>query len=606
VTVVIELRCPACKHSIKLDESFTGRHISCVGCAKEFTVPDVKQLAAAKAARQTNSAAAASHPNKSTSSSPTMSVAKPANQQQTLLDKAKRYRDQVVGGMIVGALAIAAFVMYTTMQGDNDDNDSIAGANTGDGSLSGRSDAATDSGDDLPGANGLGGEGSNGDSRSRVNTQAGRGEGSTTSQRKVRPTPNNGKPKNGTTKPSGNEQPAAQQIASAKYVSTTGILFRESAELNDWLAVTHDAEISAGTQIALPAPFSARLEVGRKRYSVRLLGGTMSRMLEPSDEIPFGFELQRGRLIFEGQRESDVLGAVFSLAVRNERWRVELLAGNAVLGVEILSRRPDRFEQDFGDDVFRGGILVVKGSVRVTDGAGRTRVVAGNSWLSLARRDRVNAKSFEADQSPGRLPEPQFRVLPDWLDLDKLATQSKTNADAELFEGEFDRQQEFAEAIRPLLASTDKRAIAMAVECLAMLGRRAPLINALAETKHAEVRRAAIDGLREQMPASKDERTKLKQKLVEAFGRGGDAIYALLWGYADEDVRKNQFTCFQLIDWLMDEELVIRELAWAQITAHATARYAYKPEAPLRSRRLTTKQWQQHVLKTGSIFGEEL
>ena len=71
-------------------------------------------------------------------------------------------------------------------------------------------------------------------------------------------------------------------------------------------------------------------------------------------------------------------------------------------------------------------------------------------------------------------------------------------------------------------------------------------------------------------------------------------------------MRKNQFTGFQRIDWLMDEELVIRELAWAQITAHATARYAYKPNAPLRSRRLTAMKWQQHVLKTGSILGEEL
>ncbi|MBT4867620.1 MAG: hypothetical protein HON53_21170, partial [Planctomycetaceae bacterium] len=165
-------------------------------------------------------------------------------------------------------------------------------------------------------------------------------------------------------------------------------------------------------------------------------------------------------------------GAVLSLAVRGERWRVELLEGNTVLGVEISPRRPEKFEQDFGDDVFQGGILVVKGSVRIVDGAGRTRVVAGNSWLSLAKRDRINPESTEADQLPGRLPEPQFRALPDWLDLDKLAVATKSNPDAELFSGSFNRQQEFAEAIIPLQASTDERAVALAVECQEMLGQR--------------------------------------------------------------------------------------------------------------------------------------
>ena len=521
---MIELRCPACKQNIKLDESFTGRRIACVGCAKEFTVPDVKQLAARKAAGQNKAPAP---PTGAKSSSPAMSVAKPTNEQPTLLDKAKRYRDQVMGGLIVGVLAIAAFVMYTVMQGVNseDDNTSIP---TADGSQPENSVAATDAGENSASANGNGGD-----------------------------------------RPGGNGQ-------------------------------------SNLTQIALPRAFSARLDVGSKLYSVRLVGGTVSRLLEASDETPFGFELQRGRLIVEGQKDSDAPGAVLSLAVRGERWRVELLEGNTVLGVEISPRRPEKFEQDFGDDVFRGGILVVKGSVRVTDGVGRTRVVAGNSWLSLAQRDRISPKTAETDQPPGRLPEPQFRALPDWLDLDKLATTAKNSPDAELFSGSFNPQQEFAEAIKPLLASTDERAVALAVECQAMLGQRGALINALTNTKHAEVRQAAINGLREQMPTSQDERTKLKSELAEAFDKGGSAIYSLLWGYADEDVRKNQFICNQLVFWLMHEELVIRELAWTQIAAHATARYAYKPDSPVRARRLATTRWQQHVLKTGSILGEEV
>jgi hypothetical protein len=602
VTVVIELRCPACKQNIKLDESFTGRRIACVGCAKEFTVPDVKQLAARKAAGQNKAPAP---PTGAKSSSPAMSVAKPTNEQPTLLDKAKRYRDQVMGGLIVGVLAIAAFVMYTVMQGVNseDDNTSIP---TADGSQPENSVAATDAGENSASANGNGGNRPGGNGQSNLTTQNRAEKGNANPKRTSGKAANAGKPSTSTNKKPQVDQPIKPEITSAKYTSPTGILLRQSAELSDWITVTHDSEIPAGTQIALPRAFSARLDVGSKLYSVRLVGGTVSRLLEASDETPFGFELQRGRLIVEGQKDSDAPGAVLSLAVRGERWRVELLEGNTVLGVEISPRRPEKFEQDFGDDVFRGGILVVKGSVRVTDGVGRTRVVAGNSWLSLAQRDRISPKTAETDQPPGRLPEPQFRALPDWLDLDKLATTAKNSPDAELFSGSFNPQQEFAEAIKPLLASTDERAVALAVECQAMLGQRGALINALTNTKHAEVRQAAINGLREQMPTSQDERTKLKSELAEAFDKGGSAIYSLLWGYADEDVRKNQFICNQLVFWLMHEELVIRELAWTQIAAHATARYAYKPDSPVRARRLATTRWQQHVLKTGSILGEEV
>ena len=599
---MIELRCPACKQNIKLDESFTGRRIACVGCAKEFTVPDVKQLAARKAARQNKTAAPATG---AKSSSPAMSVAMPSNQQQTLLDKAKRYRDQLVGGLVVGVLAIVAFVMYAAMQGGQgeDDNNPIP---TADGSQPDQNVAATDNGENSSTASGNDGIRTGGNGKTNSTTQNGTQNGNANPKRSTGQAANGGNPKTGTGKTPRVDQPAKQEIASAKYTSTSGVLLRQSAELGDWITVTHDSEIPAGTQIALPPPFSAHLSVGSKLYSVRLVGGTVSRLLEAANEIPFGFELQRGRLIVEGQRDSDTPGAVLSLAVRGERWRVELLEGNTVLGVEILPRRPEKFEQDFGDDVYRGGILVVKGSVRVIDGVGRTRVVAGNSWLSLAKRDRISPKTAEADQTPGRLPEPQFRALPDWLDLDKLAVKTKSNPGAELFAGSFNPQQEFAEAIKPLTASTDERAVALAVECQAMLGQRAALIDALANTKHAEVRQAAIDGLREQMPTSKDERTKLKAELASAFDNGGNAIYSLLWGYADEDVRKNQFICNQLVFWLMHEELVIRELAWTQITTHATARYAYKPNSSVRARRLAKQKWQQHVLVTGSFFGDEV
>jgi hypothetical protein len=614
---MIELRCPACQQTIKLDDSFTGKRVACIGCAKEFNVPDSPQPARGATAPQSPSFPSPPRSAETSQRLPSMPAAVSSNRQQPLLEKVRQHRHLIMSGVVVVGLGLAALVMYNAFQdgrGDDDDN-SLTARTASPGATGGLPDSAGSSPTTV-------GSSARAD-RPPVASVRRENELTTTPPRTVnssgtttpptRSKPAGGKTPAGTGKQPRTDQPADEPIVTSarysatRYTATAGLLLKDSSELNDWLAVPYDSAIEAGTRIAVPRPFDATLEVGRKMYRVCITGGTSAQVLESPDAGPVGFELRRGRLIIEGQRSGDVPGAVLSLAVKGERWRIELLAGNTVFGVEILPRIAEQFEQDFGGVTYTGGIFVVKGSIRLSDAAGKTRQVAGNSWLSLALDDRLDSGTGAEDLPGKRLPEPQFRPLPDWLDFDTNTAEPKVNREADLFEKSYNRQQAFDTAIQPILASSNAKLVELGVHCLALLEKRSLLVPILNESKSPNVRLAAVTGMRWQMPAAAEGRQRFKDQLRQTFGsETAQAVYSLLWGYRADEVRKNQFTCFQLVSWLTHAHIAVRELAWQQMKRHATAVYGYRPDARATVRRKAAKLWQRHVLKKGTILGDEL
>jgi len=389
-----------------------------------------------------------------------------------------------------------------------------------------------------------------------------------------------------------------------EYNSNTGILLRYDAKAKDWVVMPHRALVHPGERIAAPAPFEAVLDVDEGLCRVNLLPETSVRLLEPREGLPFGFEIDRGRIILQGRRPRDDgdgagPGVVLGIAVGDELWRVELTPAETRCGIEIIPPQPNQLEQELGKNAYTGGLYVASGSVRFTDGSGRVRVVELPSPISLAPKDRAAAANPEI---PAQSPLPP--VLPVWVDKSEKRTSSTFRRYANLFEKEFEVDQPTSFIVPAMVKDPRPQISEMATKCLALTGNYTSLVQALAQPEHEEARLAAIDGLRIWLPQSPENGKLLKDELQKTFHTDdAEAVYRLLWGYNEKDAR-NRFTSNQLVEWLDHDEIAVRELAFYYIYLLTGRRYDYLPLLPAAQRKAAVTRWRAHLEKAGALLSE--
>jgi hypothetical protein len=283
----------------------------------------------------------------------------------------------------------------------------------------------------------------------------------------------------------------------------------------------------------------------------------------------------------------------FALEVHGEAWVLELATADAVCGVEITLREPNRFEQDLGENSYTGGVYVLAGTVNIIDAAKQRQVLTGPDWFPLTPEVRRTATELN---------KPEFRAgsLPKWLGP---ASQSPAARQyAKPFEKEFDVNETVDVSIAGFVSDRRPELSRLAVDCLGLVGAYSALVDALQRTEHEEARKAAIVALRTWLPQAPGNRERLKEELATHFSpERADIAYRLLWGYNEDDAR-NRVISQQLVDWMGDDEIVIRELAFYHVYRLTDKKYDYRPNATAQQRQLALNHWQQHILKTGAIL----
>ncbi len=142
----------------------------------------------------------------------------------------------------------------------------------------------------------------------------------------------------------------------------------------------------------------------------------------------------------------------------------------------------------------------------------------------------------------------------------------------------------------------------MATECLALIEAYGPLIDILYRSQHEEARKAAISGLRLWLPRGADNKDLLKAELAKRFPADeADTIYRLLWGF-DEDDARNKVISMQLIEWMGNPELYIRELAFYHVYRLTGKTHDYRPNATTLQIGSALKRWDTHVKREGGLL----
>jgi hypothetical protein len=389
--------------------------------------------------------------------------------------------------------------------------------------------------------------------------------------------------------------PAFAPAVPSKYTSSEGVTLHYVRRDERWFVLPRRAQVHVGDDLAVPDPFQCVLDIEGGKGLVTITGRSAVHVIEPTEAGPFGLELVRGQFVVKATGSGDEEGESLRMGVgiAGELWRLEIRAGGAC-GVQVNLLEPTKFEEALDRNAYLGAFYASAGaSVVVTDPAGRTHELNGPDWLELPLLG-------PGDGDGKQVKKRRLEFLPKWMGPPAL-TSTEQNA-GRLFERKFSLDEAVELSVPEVASDPNPRISQLATECLGLIGAYGPLVDVLHRSQHEEARKAAISGLRVWLPRHPENKELLKAELSKRLPPDdAEAVYKLLWGYGADDAR-NKVISTQLVEWMGDPELAIRELAFYHVNRLTGKDFDYRAGATLARLKTSLKRWQDHVKNHGGLI----
>ena len=370
----------------------------------------------------------------------------------------------------------------------------------------------------------------------------------------------------------------------AHYTSPTGILLRYAAGQGDWYVMPHRSVIDGGETLAVPPPFTARLDLGGQTLRTFAQPDTLFTPVSPTTEGVSAFALARGRLVFEAAPEFDPAAsqaADVEIRSGSQLWLVEILDPGTIFGAEIDPAEPTGFEKQPPPDAFDGSVHVRAGAIRIMDGVPPIEVRA-DQGVSL---------------SPGAGRQPESMPVPEWVTIGSEPRSPAERRYWTQFEGKFPLDTMLSLNLPSAAYDRHPLISEYATRTLGLMGQYDALVDTLVRGEHEEARQAAIDGLRRWLAVTPGAGATLRNELAKTFrGAELELVYQLLWGYSTEEAKGPDLST-RLVAYLDNDSLTIRELAIHQLVLLTGRTYGYHANLSDSERRAAARKWEQHLAK---------
>ncbi len=383
--------------------------------------------------------------------------------------------------------------------------------------------------------------------------------------------------------------PVALEAKRVLYNSTEGVLLNRAPD-DRWLVLPRRSLIHAGDEVASPEPFESVLQLLDAEAEIVLTGARIVWQATPPD-IDAALEINRGRVIV---RKSPLAEAgktlKLQLAIGGGVYLLELLEPGTVCGIEVQWQPSAGGPEVAQAPSFDGGVYLA---------AGRAKLTAANGTVWMLESGLVGLAFLSSRPAASVQPllTPPAWMLPPSSGMAVVARQT-----ARQFEEAFQLDLSISETIPALVDNRLPRLSELATQVLALTDQYPALIRALS-SPHEESRQAAILGLGTWLRADPANAPLLEAEVDRNFPpQTAAAVLRLLYGYTPEDARNPEISN-QLVDWLADSNLTVRELAFQQIRklTGGTLTYMYHPDRPESQRAVSVRQWKNHVRKEGGL-----
>jgi len=357
---------------------------------------------------------------------------------------------------------------------------------------------------------------------------------------------------------------------------------------SEWIVHPTNIPVEVDDEIASPAPFQNTYSIVNQ-VDVTLEPGTRIQRLPRTATTILGLALNRGQLILTRSLSAAEPVTVELLAAGRSRNLTFLEPGTRV-AIELALPQPTGKLTDNTRLTPSGGMVVMTGRIRVS--------MQGQPDLEIGVGDGF--ARWPTDR--GALVLQTDLGVPDWAQPSNVLVTPAIRQLSRLYQKEFIDDRTIAQCIGPVV--TDRRAgiSELAVKTLAMIDQAPYLITAL-QSDHLESRLAAIYGLRGWLGEDPEVHGELlPQELSKVFRTENlPALERLLWGFSDRDAR-NPEVSRQLLDWMKDDQIAIRQLAFEFVSRAAGKTYDYQPMAPQAERRAALTRWEDYLKRSGGTL----
>jgi hypothetical protein len=395
------------------------------------------------------------------------------------------------------------------------------------------------------------------------------------------------------------------------YASTESVAITRDEETASWKRVVPQQQIAVGTVLVVPEPFEARFEVvvnqragvavspeARPAFDLQLdvLPGSVIRWGGAVGNAPASLLVERGRVSLKGISGQEAsLGKIeWAFQVGSTVVRIVPTSADLIAGVEVQWREPTRFEQDLGPNRLTGGLYIARGSANVIVGQGEAREVSQGMFTTLTN---ISQQPEHLSATP-----PISPALPEWLTIDSRPLSPAIKRFASLFEKEFAVGAAIDLNMLALVVDPRPKMAELGVQTLGLMGRMDGLVEALAKSEHEEARMSAFIMLREWLGHLPAAGSVIREELSSEYAEAeANSVYRLLWGYSPTDAR-NRLTSQELVDYLGNGRVEIREMAFYYIQKLTGKRLDYRPLDNPSRREAALQKWYSVLQKDGALL----
>jgi len=356
----------------------------------------------------------------------------------------------------------------------------------------------------------------------------------------------------------------------------------------EWIVHPINIPIEVDDEIASPAPFRNSYSIVNK-VDVTLEPGTRLQRLPRSATTILGLALNRGQFtLFRPFTTADQVSIEVLAAGRSRI--ITLLHPGTRVAVELALPQTTGVLEPNTVLTPTGGLVVVKGQIRVS--------TQGLPDLEIGEQDGY--ARWPTDR--GELVLQADLGVPGWAQQTDLLVTPASRQLSRIYQKEFISDRTIAQSIGPVVMDRRAGISELAIKTLALIDQYSYLITAL-QSDHQESRLAAIYGLRAWL--SEDPGVHgalLPEELAKVFrNENVAALTRLLWGYNAQDA-KNPETSRRLLDWMKDDQLAIRQLAFEYVSRIVGKTYDYLPVAPPAERRAALTRWEDYLKRSGGTL----
>ncbi|QDT56504.1 hypothetical protein Pan44_45590 [Caulifigura coniformis] len=393
--------------------------------------------------------------------------------------------------------------------------------------------------------------------------------------------------------PAATEETPGLPEPTVMYTSTEGVLLHRPKGRPTWTVLPRRAILHVGDEVASPEPFIGDLQVSSPTdpalsLRVSLQGGARIRLLPATELMLAEIEINRGRVaVFRGV---DGIPHALGLGVTVAGQRTEFDAASPQtrygLWVELprATPTPPAVEQW---PVPSGTLFVATGTVNVR--RNNLPPLSGEPTTQSLEWTDQSADSFAA-----------LTTVPTWLNPDIRPLTSQKNW-ARMYEDEFKLDLPVDDGIGPVAEQQKLNTIAtFATRTMALIDNVPVLVRVLT-SPHEDTRHAAIVGLREWVMMSPDHIPRLEEEVNRVFrDQEAPIVVKLLWGVTDQEAR-DEAASLQVVEWLANDDIAIRELAFYEVLRLANRDLSYRPQNAVGQREPAIMRWRDLVRRNKGL-----